>query len=178
MKYFSPLFLSLLCFLPLSCISEKEGSVFTSVNTKKCHSVPLKKAEQDEIAKGVEAVFVCKGMKAYKLYIVDDGTRSWYVLKHVKKGITSFEQDIVYKQNILGDFPNVGGTGDVEWILNAEGVPSGLIFSVSSQLNDKETGRFKTVSRYFAVKLDEISPLMVGVAKTQKAVKELLKAPQ
>ncbi len=159
-------------------MTKKEGSVFTSVNTDKCRSVSLAKAEKEEIAKGVEAVFECKGMKAYQLYIVDDGTRSWYVLKHVKKGITSFEQDIVYKQNILGDFPNVGGSGNVEWILNEDSAPSGLIFSVSSQLSDKETGRFNTISRYFAVKLDEASPLMVGVAKTQKAVKELLKTPQ
>lgn len=178
MKYFSMLFLSLLCFLLVSCFSEEKGSVFTSVNKDKCRSVSLEKAEQEEIAKGVEAVFECKGMKAYQLYIVDDGTRSWYVLKHVKKGITSFEQDIVYKQNILGDFPNVGGFADVEWVLNEESVPSGFIFSVSSQLSDKETRQFKTISRYFAVKLDEASPLMVGVAKTQKAVKELLKASQ
>ena len=157
-------------------MAEKENSVFTSVSTDKCHSVSLAKAE--EIAKGVEAIFECKGMKAYQLYIVDDGTRSWYVLKHIKKGITSFEQDIVYKQNILGDFPNVGGSGNVEWILNEDNAPLGLIFSVSSQLNDKETGQFNTISRYFAVKLDGVSPLMVGVAKTQKAVKELLKASQ
>lgn len=177
MKNFSTLLFGVICFLPVSCMSEKENSIFTSVNTEKCHSVLLGKAEQEGIAnKGVEAIFECKGVKGYQLYLVDDGTRSWYVLKHVKKGVTSFEQDIVYRQNIIGDFPNVGGSGSVEWLLDSKGIPSGFIFSVSSQISDKETGRFTTVARYFAVKLNEAKPVMAGVAKTQQAVKELLMA--
>lgn len=204
MKYYSVLFLGFIGFLPASCILEKEGSVFTSVNTDQCQLVQQKKEGDDdtessvvkvdktkdgentvdlvaleegveEIAKAGETAFECKGVKGYKLYMVDDGTRSWYVLTHPKKGIISLEQDIVYKQNILGDFPHVGGDEKVEWLLNKKGVPSGLVFSVFSRLNDKKTGQFKTIARYFAVKLDTAKPVMAGVAKTQQAVKELLK---
>lgn len=185
MKHFSMIFFSFICFLLASCVSQEEGSVFTSVNTDKCRSVSMEEAEQseivdkeeqEEIVKEVVAVFECKGVKAYRFYIVDDGIRSWYVLKHIKTGITSFEQDIVYKQNTLGDFPNIGGPDKVEWLLNTKGLPSGLVFRVYSQINDKETGRFKTIARYFAIKLDHTPPIVAGVSKTQKAVKELLKA--
>lgn len=175
MKYFLSVLFCFVFLLQISCSSEKPvelKSEFTSVNTEKCISIDTLQAEQQNIAKGAEVVFECDGAENYKLYLIDDGTRSWYVMKH-EDALTSFEEDIVYNST-PGDFPNVGVIDEVEWLIDSDGVTSGLIFDISYQVNDDKTGKFRSISRYAAVNLRSITPVIVGLVEDRKQAKELL----
>lgn len=175
MKYLLGIIFYLVFSLQISCTSEKPVEItseFTSVNTEKCISIDLLQAEQQNIAKGAEAVFECNGAQNYKLYLIDDGTRSWYVLKKAD-AMTSFEEDIIYK-NTPGNFPNVGVDDKVEWIIGPEKIVSGLIFDVVYQVNDEETGRFTSISRYIAVNLRGVTPVVMGLTENQEQAKKLL----
>ena len=170
MNYFSILFFGILFLFSTICIAEKEQSLLTSVEDTQCKSLALAEAAHKHIAKGVEFVAKCKGVKGYDIYLVDDGSRSWYVLQH-PKGLHSFEKQIVYQQHIKGNFPNVGASGSIEWLIKTNGDVLGLIFSVNSQLIDDKTGRLKNLVSYFSIRLDQSTPYLIGVASTIRQAK-------
>jgi hypothetical protein len=173
MNYFSILSFCLLALFSTVCVAEKKQSLLTSVEDNQCQPLVLEAAHH-RIAKGVEFVAKCKGAKGYHIYLVDDGSRSWYVLQH-PKGLHSFEEQIVYQQHIKGNFPNVGASGSIEWLIKANGKVLGLIFSVNSQLIDDKTGRLKNITSYFSIRLDQSDPYLVGVKSTLHQAKMLLR---
>ena len=157
------------CFYTPALFAEN-SSIYSTVDEKKCKQIDMLITDRIlESAKG-ENVFFCGGVNGFYLFLIDDGTRSWYALQ--KDGcITSFEEEIIYK-NSIGNFPNVGVNDKVEWRVDKDGKVIGLIFRVFYQTMLK-SGKHQSTSRLFVVDLRDM-PKVIGIVKKNLSAHRLI----
>ena len=115
--------------------------------------------EQHVLLRLGQAVFHCPGPARYSIFMVDDGTRSWYVIDRDGHQY-SLEKDIIYGQT-AGYFPNVGVQGQIEWLLDAQKIPVGIVFSVDYQVDQADNRRMQSVQRYLAYSLTTQEPVLI-----------------
>lgn len=136
----------------------------TSVAVADCIELDDESRRSDPVFRLGAAVFRCPGPEPYAIFIVDDGTRSWYVLD--RRGTRqSLEQDIVYR-DAVGDFANVGARGSIEWLLDPQNHPAGLVFAIhyqGAQVNDKG---FRVLERYMSYALTDHGAVPISLERT------------
>jgi len=72
----------------------------------------------------------------------------------------SLEKDIIYGQT-AGHFPNVGVQDQIEWLLDGQKIPVGIVFSVNYQVDQADNGRMQSVQRYLAYSLTTQEPVLI-----------------
>ena len=147
-------------------------SIYTSVETGQCQAAETLKTDRlIEQSKG-ETILVCKAPGEHQLYLVDDGTRSWYALETPEQ-LVSFEKEIVYEATV-GNFPNVAVDGTVEWRLSSKREVLGLIFRVHYQISAPEDGRLSSTSRLFVVEMRSQKPHVLSIVKDNHTARKIL----
>lgn len=116
------------------------------------------------------AIFACEGPPGHRLYIVDDGTRSWYALERNGR-VRSLENDIIYTFH-HGNFPNVPTTGLVEWAKGPSGSVVGLIFRIAYQR--QTSSGVEAASTLFVYNLEGDEPHFLGNADSNVEARRLL----
>jgi hypothetical protein len=152
------LFLYVLFFTTFSMGSgDVYHSLETSVEEKVCHKVEELQVDRLLQSKLGEYILACPAPKGYILYLIDDGTRSWYVIEHKQRKV-SLEEEIVYK-NQLGNFPNVGVEQRVKWEVGPDGLVQRFMYSVTYVRLD-ENGRHHSFSQKFSADIRGVKPIV------------------
>lgn len=164
-------------FFIVACTSQEEGAIaysdqFTSVDVRDCRELSDAEIKQHALLRLGQAVFHCPGPAQYSIFLVDDGTRSWYVIDRNGRQY-SLEKDIIYGQT-AGHFPNVGVQGQIEWLLDAQKTPVGIVFSVDYQVDQADNGRMQSVQRYLAYSLAAREPVLVCLEAVRARSRHLL----
>jgi hypothetical protein len=114
----------------------------------------------------------CPSIGGWRLLLVASQENTWIELR--SNAITwSGEHAIVYDAPI-GLFPKVGASPQVEWRLNARGVPTALIFRVAATSRTDQKTR---VSRLFVVRLEQDRACVVGRVTTNAEARALADGP-
>jgi hypothetical protein len=148
-----------LIMLP-SLASAATASVYTSITEKDCSAISrLTIGGKTVQSAGQESVHKCEGPPGHALYIIDDGTRSWYALERHGR-VHSLENNIVHEFR-HGDFPNVPGTGRVEWLTT---MPNQIVGLIKYQ---RQSNRgLEPASVLFAYNLQSEAPEFLGASET------------
>jgi hypothetical protein len=163
--------------LIVACTSQEEGTIaysglFTSVDVADCRELSAMEMDQHALLRLGQAVFHCPGPAQYSIFLVDDGTRSWYVIDR-EGSQYSLDKDIVYGKT-AGHFPNVGVQDQVEWLLDAQKIPVGIVFSVVYQVDQPDNGRLQSVRRYLAYSLTNPEPVLICHEAVRAKSRQLL----
>jgi hypothetical protein len=164
-------------FFIVACTSQEEGTIaysdlFTSVDVEDCRELSAMERDQHALFRLGQAVFHCPGPAQYSIFMVDDGTRSWYVID--RKGRQySLDKDIIYGQT-AGHFPNVGVQDQIEWLLDEQKIPVGIVFSVVYQVDQADNGSLQSIRRYLAYSLTSDKPLLICHEAVRARSRQLL----
>ncbi len=182
MLYQSPkLFLSLALIAAhtlVACTSKNDdqvdtySSTYTSVAVEQCRQLKAHAIRQSPLLRLGQVVYRCPAPGQYVLFLVDDGTRSWFVLEHNGK-LYTLESEIVYGKT-AGHFPNVGTNDNIEWVLNEKKLPVGFVFNVSYQSEHLLNKRFQKEQRYMAYSFANGIPELITQQEDKNKCRRLL----
>ena len=171
MKKFKKEFLFIFFLLFSSQVFAENQSIYTSVNLKDCKKVNILVADRIIDSEKGEYIFLCDAPKNYNLFLIDDGTRSWYILQK-DNYLTSFESDIVYKE--IGNFPNVAVNDKVEWRLNEKNEVIGFIFRVYFQAYDSKSKKPVSKSKLYVIDLTTNRPKKLDIADDNLIARKII----